>query len=197
MESPRGADPSDLGGRDAHNGGSGMGIPASGHVAASALDRKHPLPQADPRRRFDLELLKAFLLGQGEAAHLVVGKLYVVLDLLRNLIDQAGPLLVAQQEVPSPTVELLRVCPHGGFAACLDVDDHGLDDFAGFPVLFHRGEFRLLKLIHVRLRDLNGPISEPALLSGKFDVLWASVRALQSRSGPCDPSSVLRAAEDI
>ena len=128
----------DLGRGDAHDSGGRVGVAAAGHVAAGALHRQHALPQAHAGGGFDLEFGQAVLLGLCETPNLIVGELNVILDLLRDLLDEPGFLFVTENEVTGPVVELLGIVPDRFFAAFVDVRQHGFNHIAGLAILLLR-----------------------------------------------------------
>jgi hypothetical protein len=123
-------DAGDLGSGHAHDRRGHVAIPPARHVAARRLHRDQPLAGPEPGRELGLELGQAVELRLREAAHAVMGKLDIVLQLRRDAPGGRVDCCLGDDGLALPTVELAAVFDGFLLAAGLDLGKHAGDKVA-------------------------------------------------------------------
>ncbi len=135
-----------LGGGHRHDGAGDMAVAPTGHIAARRIDRDRLLPGDHARHDLDLDIRDGRLLHLGKAAHVVMGELDVLLELLGNQAHRRRRSLLRQQDAAVVTVELLGVFQRLRITARLDIGKDVLDRLVHFGRIRFRGQAGLLEV---------------------------------------------------
>ena len=123
-----------------------MAVAACGHIAACSINWDSLLTRDNAWADLHLHVFNGGTLRLGKAAHVLMGELDVVLELLRNLVRGGGDLFFREDHVAFVLVELLRVFQRRLITARLDIGEDVLDDCMRFGRIGFRRKWCLLQI---------------------------------------------------